>query len=512
MIRPPRLRWRTIRQRPQRANRAQVSAIATILGLLLVVSMIANFVILQLPQEETNLEFQHLLQVENQVERLQATVLAEASHGGFPLSLPSPVTLGSAADPPFGPAAPGAVFLEPTSVQTRTGYTLAKIVPAPPNWGVGSGCLIGGGGHCSSNGNVFTYNESGNNTTIDIKVTGNSNSLVYNITGSNDTISIDWTGGSIGFVTFQLNGSDDIVNYNKGGSSVNKPNATFYFFGQRDTFNFSPSGGGSGKQGVFVTFVGSLNDICPNSNLSSTDKIGTLGNFGNGLNATFTWWNSVGYSTPFHQVAYPGGSLPTTALAFQNISGGISCAFTKAYTTTYSASFVSGLVVRLANRYLAVTDIAYDQGAVIEQQTGARAIMVSPPAFSSSQGVNGISATLTLINAIGNYTQVAGTTTASVSSQVLATDTFTVGLAGNQSVLRSSYNFTISTAYPAAWVAFFATLPSIFPFGASCSPIGSIPAPYSCLQPPPGKIENVRAPLTAFQLTVTTITLRLAIQ
>ena len=474
--------------------------------------MIANFVVLQLPQEETNLEFQHLLQVENQVERLQATVLTEASHGGLQLSLPSPVTLGSAADPPFGPAAPGAAFLEPSTVQTTTGYSLSKVVPAPPKWGVGSGCLTGGGGHCSSNGNTFTYNESGNNTTIDIKVTGNSNSLTYNITGSNDTITIDWTGGSIGFVLFQLNGSDDIVNYNKGGSSVNKPNATFLFFGQRDTFNFAPSGGGSGTQGVFVTFVGSLNQICPNSNLSNTDTIGSLGNFGNGLNATFTWWNSVGYSTPVHRVAYPGGSLPNTALSFQNISGGISCAFTKSYTSTYTSLFLAGLVVRLANRYLPVTDIAYDQGAVIEQQVGARAVMVSPPAIFAHRTMTGITASITLINSIGNYSIVGGTSTASVLSRVLASNTFTVALAGNASQLSSPFNFTITTAYPAAWAAFFATLPSIFPSGATCTPVGSLPAGFTCLQPPPGKVETIRAPLTATQLTITMVTVTLTVQ
>ncbi|HKS59924.1 MAG TPA: hypothetical protein VJS68_04010, partial [Thermoplasmata archaeon] len=197
MLGPSRFIWRTIRQRKLRASKGQVSAIVTIFALLLLVSFIANFVLLQLPSQEQELEFEHVLQVENQLSRLQATILSQALNPAIPLPLASPVTLSAAPDPPFGVVATGSIQNEPITAQSTASYQLARVVPSPPNWENGSGCLGSSGGSCTGNkcqANNCTWNETfQNNATITIKIAGSLN-LVWNITGSNDVINVGWSG------------------------------------------------------------------------------------------------------------------------------------------------------------------------------------------------------------------------------------------------------------------------------------------------------------------------------
>ncbi|MFZ3356263.1 MAG: hypothetical protein WA549_05835 [Thermoplasmata archaeon] len=105
-------RWRTLRQRRGRARRGQVSAVATVFGLLIVVTFISNFLLLQLPGEEANNEYNHLLQVENQLASLEAVLSAQVKQPGFGYTLTAPVTLGSQGVPPFGPPATSSIYLQ----------------------------------------------------------------------------------------------------------------------------------------------------------------------------------------------------------------------------------------------------------------------------------------------------------------------------------------------------------------------------------------------------------------
>ncbi|MCI4362531.1 MAG: hypothetical protein L3J77_05010, partial [Thermoplasmata archaeon] len=134
-------RFVPIRQRRRRANRGQVSAVAVILGLLLVVSFIATFEIAPLSAELGDLETQHMLQVEDQLSRIQATVLAEAGSPGVHLALGSPVTLGSQGMPPWGTGSPGQVLTETAPVGSTAGFELARVFSHPPDWNNGSSCL-----------------------------------------------------------------------------------------------------------------------------------------------------------------------------------------------------------------------------------------------------------------------------------------------------------------------------------------------------------------------------------
>ena len=79
-----------------------MSAVAVVLGLLLVVSFISTYALGPLPDQEAQNEFQHELQVENQLARLQAVILSQTK-GPVPQALMiSPLTLGSQPVPPFG--------------------------------------------------------------------------------------------------------------------------------------------------------------------------------------------------------------------------------------------------------------------------------------------------------------------------------------------------------------------------------------------------------------------------
>lgn len=500
-------RLRTIGQRRHRARKGQVAAVATVLGLLLVVTFISNYLVDQLPGQMSSAEFTHLVQVENQLSRLQATVLAQAGASGLGVSLSSPVTLGGAAVPPFGPPTSAAIGPEAGHVQTTANYLVSQVVRHEPNWNFGSACLNGGSGKCASNGNIDTWNVTNtNNSAFTLTVNGNSNSVGYNISGNNDTITIDWTGGDTGFVNFIVNGSNDQVIYNKGGSDSTNPTAQFIFFGQNDVFNFNPSGSHSSKGGMslFVEFVGSMSLICPFGNVSNTDRVGALSSGGSNLNMTVVWWNALGYVSGPRTQTYPGGSGNNESIHWFNASGPLGCAFTHQYASSYQNQFGGGLLVRLFNRYLPQTDVVFDQGAVIAQQLGGSPVMVSGPAFTITPVPSGFAVAFTLIDLVGSLPTETGLTTAAVNTQVFTVSHVTLLTGFGNARLTSFFYLNITTAYPAAWMNFFAHYPNVIPGGPSCSSV-TYAKPYSCLAPPPGGLSTIVAAVFAQQLSLTTV-------
>ena len=93
----------------RRGRKAQVSAVATILGLMLVVTFIANYLTTTLPADMTVNDIDHDLQVENEAGTF-ATYLEQASaHGVVGVQLTAPFVLGSSGLPPFAPADGGSI-------------------------------------------------------------------------------------------------------------------------------------------------------------------------------------------------------------------------------------------------------------------------------------------------------------------------------------------------------------------------------------------------------------------
>jgi len=114
-------RWR------QRGRRGQVAPVATILGLLLVVTFIANYLSTTLPSQMSSNDLNHEIQVENQVGTLSALLQAVSQVGSAGMQILQPVSLGTLADPPF--AAADSSVLSPGNLTGR--FTVSYSITGP---------------------------------------------------------------------------------------------------------------------------------------------------------------------------------------------------------------------------------------------------------------------------------------------------------------------------------------------------------------------------------------------
>ena len=87
----------------RRGRRAQVAAVATLLGLLLVVTFIANYLSTQLPNQMLSNDLNHEIAVENQLGRLSELLEAASNANNVGAQLTQPLSLGSDGVPPFAP-------------------------------------------------------------------------------------------------------------------------------------------------------------------------------------------------------------------------------------------------------------------------------------------------------------------------------------------------------------------------------------------------------------------------
>jgi hypothetical protein len=96
--RPVPRRWR------RRGRRAQVAPVATILGLLLVVTFIANYISTTLPSQMSVNDVSHGTTVENQLGKLYALLAAVSGTGEVGAQVSQPISLGTDPAPPFAGA------------------------------------------------------------------------------------------------------------------------------------------------------------------------------------------------------------------------------------------------------------------------------------------------------------------------------------------------------------------------------------------------------------------------
>jgi hypothetical protein len=294
--------WRLLRHRGLRSRSGQVSAVATILALLLFVSFLATFVFGQLPAQMSQQEFEHQLQVEDQMEGLQ-TAIAEAAAAWQPGSgIPGPSVLWNQGN-----------LCTPTVVGTT--YT----------------CTNGATGLCNPG---VILNQSKNMSTLVYMLGGSSDCITINILGSNDTIDVELGGSNDPSFVLTLFGTNDtIVLPSTFGGSSDK--ASFYLFGADD--NYTTATGPGGSHLVLNTyFIGESpsSAACPYQNLSKTDRYSFVAPTGSGNLQNLTWYNNVGYSTTYHTTPGYPGNLDTSGATtgWQNVSAPISCAFPKAIT------------------------------------------------------------------------------------------------------------------------------------------------------------------------------------
>ncbi|MCI4345405.1 MAG: hypothetical protein L3K07_01420 [Thermoplasmata archaeon] len=496
--------WRTIRQRRRRSRKGQVSAVGVLLGLLLVTVYIANYLGTTLPSQMQELEFEHELQVENQLGKLQAIVNAQALHGGYGFGLTSPVTLGSGALPPFAPASTGSIGPDVGKLSASLPYRVVSVSTHPPNWNITPSCPpTGSPCHGTSWDNITGTP----NQTYTFKFNGGAPVMNLNFTGNNDTIILNWLGKSASGSVFAIfNGSNLHVTLNKGSSGGgDSPSIGVFFFGQHDVYEMNLNGAGMTAN---VDFYGSLNRLCPEGNLSNTDAFYWNNSGPSATNVNATWFNSAGYNN-VNVIPLGAG----TTLTFRNEStfpGG--CAWSSISGSTFHPSFSSGILVHLNDRYIPAEDIAYDQGAVIVNHPGVGSIMDSPPQFTVGRIAGGLTMNLTLVNIVMNQLQEEGVATAGVTTRVVSEFTYTITTNVSQNRFLDAVYLNVSTPYPAAWASFFNGLPAGLLTGSpQCIPQQPVFAPATCLAPRAGALETVSVLFNVAQLTLTQLNLAVTI-
>lgn len=496
---------KTIRRRRIRSRRAQVSAVGTVLGLLLVTTYIAGYLATTLPSQMQELEFEHELQVENQLGRLQAMLSAEVEAGGAHYPFTSPVTLGSGSVPPFGPPSTASIGADPGAISASFPFRVASLASNPPNWSATPTCPNGGS---PCHGTLWDNVTGVPNSSYAFKFNGGAPTMNLNFTGNNDSITMEWLGKSAnGNVYAIFNGSNIHVTLDKGSSGGgDTPNITVYFYGQHDVLEMDLSGAGMHAS---AAFYGSLNHFCPEVDLASTDAF--YWNYSSPTTTVVnaTWYNDVGVND-LHVLSLGSGSV----LTFRNqsvIPGG--CAWTYATGSTFQPTGTSGIRVHLNDRYLPSVDVAYDQGAVIVNNPGVGSIMESPPDLTVNGSAAGYTVHLTLVNIVGNgQFEEQGGMTAGVTARILSEDTFSVVSNPAQNHFLSPVFFNVSTPYPDAWSSYLSGLPNGLLLGPpQCVPQHPVFLPASCLVPSNGALETISSLLNVVGFTLTQVNVQVTI-
>ena len=498
---------------------------ATLFGLLIVVSLIAELAIAPLPTEEQNAELQHLIQVENQFGALQNDILTEVASPHVRSVLSAPISLGSAPIPPFGPAASGQLALLPSGDGTRL---IAETIKAGPANGTGG--LCDGGIVISGNRTTCTFDVNGCtpsqtwNVTLSHQsyfflITGNSGSCpVMNVTGDFNSITLNITDNNmVPPLNFTLYGSHDVLTVNWEGGSGSTLN--FNLYGSNDTYQYGSKFNGKGAT-VVTRFIGEKEPQgstgCPYNNLASTDKVGKLSVSSSGNTQALNFYNSVGTSNT-HSFTPAGGP----ALTWQNISRAALpsfCAFGGTGPTGLFAPFFAGagsLSVGLQNHYIGAETLSLEDGAVIAGQSSG-SVLIDPPAFNFTVSSAGNTARLTLITFVeSSFLTASGYSTAAIVTQLVSESVlrsnFPVTVNGNQLFEDPALNVT--TAYPGAWLSYFDALPPAVLNGTiGCYSAASIASPYELHEPSPGDIVSLLIPLNIQSMAVTFATVQISVQ
>ncbi len=488
------------RRRLRRDERAQVSAVAVVLGLLLVVSFIATYALGPLPDQEAQNEFQHQLLVENQLDRLSAVVLAQTRAPDPRAMMVSPLTLGSQAVPPFGPPARGDLQFAPNGTGADWNNLVGSSTYYPPNWGNGSICANHNGNGCSwlpanycrpplsdnfsASGRSFSYTFVGSNLCAAVNLTGDHN--VYNIyyVGSTTWFNVTLYGND-DFVNVFLNGSHWISNYDIYGRS-NVVNLTYI-----GSYNF-----------MNVNFTGENrpNQFCPYQNLSSTDgwKVSSVGRHDT---ANLTWYNQVGYSSGPTFTNMPGGGRFNTE-RWQNVSGPGSCAFYKTHTLYFPDLGYGGLSVTLQNDYSPVALLGLEDGGVFLGSSDGDSVVIDPPPLDFYTTTAGNMVRIGVLSFVGPPLDEQGFQTAGIGTQVLSVTEFNFTIGGNPLGFVGEPTLNLSTRFPQAWDQILTSTPRGFFSGAvRCTAAPAIQS--RCMTPPPGATVLLSVPLNvvAYQVT-----------
>ncbi len=467
------------------------------LGLLLVVTMLANYLATQLPGQMAVNEGDHELQVENQLLRLGALLRSAASSGAIGAQLSQPISLGSQGEPPFappssgaiGPAVAGSSMYASFTVAGPTSYTGPGNWPAGGNVGKAGGCTLTPSGSSDpttvscSGGASFTQNFTNGSHFITVPGGGKFN---INFTSSYSTIAFSTSSGAT--LNSIVAGSHDNIYYNAstGGTfhitivgnhnnitlptssgmslyvtivgnnnhlSVTAPTGiTMYLsvYGSYDTASETTSSAGASIYAYFTGFdpVNVTTSNCPYGNDSSTDSITASVPDGGTFDLTY---NNTGYA---HTGTQSSGVTWTTT--WSKVTG-LTCPYFSATSLPQKTSGApgAGFALELRNIYSPQAFLAYDQGAIVFSQPN------SVPTFLVDPNVSYADAELTVwmpefLSTVG--TEV-GVGTAALSVRLVSLLNYS--LPSDNYELSGDTTLTVVSPYAQAWWGFFnATFPS----------------------------------------------------
>ena len=512
---------------------------ATILGLLLVVTVIANYLATTLPAQMSVNDLNHEIAVENQLGHFQAVLNSIARGGVVGAPAAQAFTLGSDGAPPF--AAPDGSTIssipgeQPANVSfgvvsthfgPPTGWVTGGVIgTCKPGWANTTSGVVLDCSQSGSKGTNVTYNFGGsnsysvtvkgkggafyalnfstNNSVISVTATGNAYDLVsvvgngnivsvsatggaslaFNVTGNHNTVDISQTANSA--VSVSIVGNYDTVSLSTSSGFSNT--VLVQGWGSNDTFN----PGSGGQYSVWWTGFDPENPtsaFCPYGNLSSSDSVGSF--TGPQASGTVTY-NNTNYSGSGSQKGWTVQYNQPTPYA---------CIYFAQYPGGGASVYAAGLLVRMANTYAPGADVVFDQGAVVYAQPGGYPIMIDPPAISYAYGT----ATVVIPAFLDLVGSESGIGTAAVSLHLVAVSRYS--FPGFGWVLDPNHHpltMKFQTPYAYAWLHYFKGVPSIAPY-VSCAPLTSA----ACVGPfqPNGPLGTV-----TFRLPATSLSLVLAV-
>ena len=500
---------------------------ATILGLLLVVTFIANFLSTTLPNTMGQNDLQHGLTVENQVAQLSARVEATAEANAVGAQVSQPVSLGSQGAPPF--AGPDSASLTALSAvantsgnypQSSVGFTLSgpTLYIPPTGFGLSNPARLPSG-YCTptsttltcsavngaiplkwnftgGNGvaytvtfgtgsNLILLNFSTNSSTISIsgisgmpiyvQILGNNDTLTLSGGGGNKQISVNITGSYDSITAGSFPGGTRTVYIHVVGDHDTIPGDvaaggnTMYvsFVGTADTFTVVP-GGGSNYYTYFTGFdaLNPTSGSCPYGALAMTDAV-TGYTAANGQSANAHLTQSFNNST-----AYPtwGNLTPSSrwTIHYHPVLP-FACPYVTQVQVPFTPAGLSGFVVRLQNTYAPSAEVAYDQGTVVYAQPGSLPIFIVPPPITLASNVLTVFAPWFANTVSGE----SGVGTAEVSLRLLSTTSLDLPANGFTFASGSAITVTVVSPYAAAWYAYFLAQSAFSPY-VTCSGANSV--------------------------------------
>ncbi|HLN50595.1 MAG TPA: hypothetical protein VK455_00825 [Thermoplasmata archaeon] len=531
----------------RRGRRAQVSAIATLFGLLLVVTFIGNYLTTTLPGQMSSNDLNHGLLVEDQVGRL-ATLLSNAvSADAVGAQITQPISLGSAGEPPFqgpdgatiGPGATGAseglsftvsgpsVYNPPTGaplggINTNLG---GAICPTPTSTGFSDTGNCKAIWNFTGNSKAFTIAETGSGT-VAVNVTTNASTITitgtgsggdyYQFIGTGNTISM--TGVGSGKTTVSLVGSSNTLAINTVGSSP----IIVYIYGNHDTVTVTSTGSGpvkivvygtqdnfsvpsdTGSQ-VFRLYLNGFNatspssSLCPYGNLSSTDNLTGFSETGSGGVTEY-----INNSVHFYHNGTGAGTCTGNATCWtthnQNVAQ-TTCPFFSALSIPYAKSGVLGASfgVHLVNSYAPNVNVAFDSGAVVYAEGGGVPVMVDPPPMTYAHGALSI----IVPEFQGPVASITGASTTVMALQIVSIQP--IVLPGGGFSLSGPVTLTVITPYAAAWMGYFGTVSPAWGTLSCSGPAAACNGPYA-FGGPLGTVTLVVSPQT-FTLSLATFSI-----